>query len=215
MLYSILSLLLIAAPEPPGPGAAVLMVTHEIKGLPSDQIDLLASSLAQQFARSPFLKTVISGQELRSMMQMQASQDALSCNDASCLSEVAGALDAPILIWAALAKAGGMLSLNVTLMNVENAQTLARKSQLFVSMGDLQNGISGWGKSLTLKAFGPSAGDRFRQRRWLGWSLMVVGAAAGAANKWSRSGKPNLAIAVVADLLTFGGASWEAGAWLP
>jgi hypothetical protein len=191
------------------------MVSSQVKDVPSGQLDALASNLAAQFSATPFLDKVISGQELRQMMDMQATKDAMDCNDVTCLTEVAGALDAPILITALIAKAGDKLSLSVALLDVEKATVLARRHAVFDGIGAMHAGVAGYGKQLSLKAFGPSTGDRFRQRRWLGWALVALGTATGAANKWARQDKPNLGIAAAADLLTLTGLGWEAGAWLP
>jgi TolB-like protein len=94
---------------------------------------------------------VISGDDIRAMLDQQQMKDAISCENTSCLADLGGALDARYMISGKIAKTAAGVQVNVTLMDVYNARAVGREQRTITNLAKLSEEISG----ATRKLFNP------------------------------------------------------------
>lgn len=86
---------------------------------------LIATEIARRDAFD-----VISGEDLRRMVELEAEREAVGCtNDASCLAEVAGALGAQRVVFGDVTRLGSALIVSLTLLDSQSASAIGRSSQ--------------------------------------------------------------------------------------
>jgi len=75
--------------------------------------------------------SVISPSDITSMLEMQASKDALDCSDTSCLAEIGGALGVDQLIVGDVGRVGDRFVVSLRIVNARNPEALSRVNESF------------------------------------------------------------------------------------
>jgi hypothetical protein len=118
----------------PAPGAAaegnirVLLMDLVADGAPPETARSIGGLTAVQLAEDPTL-TVISGEDVRSMAELEANKQSLGCqSDTSCLAEIAGALDAELVVFGRVGALGDSVLVTLNLFDVKKAVAVGRVS---------------------------------------------------------------------------------------
>ena len=81
---------------------------------------------------------VLSGPDLRQMMDLQGQKSAVGCTgDASCIAEVAGALDAKLVLFGNIGYLGTTINLNLTLFDQAAGKNVGRRAVQAKTLEDL------------------------------------------------------------------------------
>jgi hypothetical protein len=102
-------------------------------GFNDKEISLVQGNIMALLQQSKRFKSIVGGADLRAMMDLEQQKSALGCGDASCLAELGGALGVPYLMTMSLGRFADQRVVNITIINVDEAQVLHRVSRVFVS----------------------------------------------------------------------------------
>lgn len=164
----VLSLVLLAAcaspPPPPSPPATVeaapartRMLVFDVKatgGVSPDTVQNITGLLAALLSEDPRLE-VLNGADLRSMMELEGEREKLGCEaNASCVAEVAGALDARFVVIADVGLLGSLINLNVSLYDQTKATNIGRRAVQANSLDALPGALRPVLASLVVQALG-------------------------------------------------------------
>ena len=108
----------------------VMLMDLEVKGADKKAVETFTGLLASELDRYPSLK-VVSGNDLRRMLELEAERVALGCDtevSASCLAEIAGALGADFVIYGEVAALGKSLVIQLNLADSAAANVLGRET---------------------------------------------------------------------------------------
>src|SRR5262245_14328576 len=81
-----------SAPDAPAPKLRVLVLDLQSVGVSGDDARLLSGVVAALAAENPHVE-IITGADLRRAVDLAAAKQDLGCDDATCLADLAGALD--------------------------------------------------------------------------------------------------------------------------
>lgn len=70
---------------------------------------------------------VISGADLRDLLDMEQQKAALGCEASNCMAEIGKALDVPFMLTAELGMIGGQAVFNLKILDIDRAEVLARE----------------------------------------------------------------------------------------
>jgi hypothetical protein len=182
----LLLLCLSASPALAEDEVRILVVDLQAKGavLPGDA-DILTGIVTTRLGRYP-KAAVLSGADIREMIALEAEKQAAGCDDASCLSEVAGALGAELIVTGQVGRLGDRYVVTMNLISVNDARAVGRET---VELGSL-SAAPGAVRPAVDKLVEPM-GERIGKPKdrlsfaevvdltltWTGWSLAGVGAA--------------------------------------
>lgn len=118
-----------AAPAPTSTAVRVMMLDLEGAGPNFGVARALGQVVAAEAAQAKGLE-ILSADEVRAVLQNEANKQLMGCDDASCLSELADAMDADLLVSGSLDETTGAPVLTLSLVNtralvVVNRATLA------------------------------------------------------------------------------------------
>ncbi len=130
------ALLLVASGARAAADVRILVVDLQPKGgvLP-DQAEIVTGLVTARLQRYPKV-AVVSGADIREMIALEAQKQTTGCDDASCLSEVAGALGAELLVTGTLGRLGEQYIVTLNLIDVTKASAVARAT---AEMNDLSD----------------------------------------------------------------------------
>jgi TolB-like protein len=120
-------------------GFAVTELDETVRGRLSDATVLGVDKLK--------LFDVISGDDVKAMLDQQQLKDALSCDSSSCLAELGGALDARYMINGKASKSSGGARITMTLLDVYEAKAIARDARE-MKLDAIENDVPGMAKKL-------------------------------------------------------------------
>lgn len=115
-----------------------LEAVHEVE---QSLANILNDSLAARLKASKRFGSILSGSDMRAMLDLEQQKQALDCDDQSCLAEIGGALGVPYLVHANLGRVGASYVLSVKLMDVNAAKVLGSHVLRLKSEDDLLDGI--------------------------------------------------------------------------
>ncbi len=114
-------------PEDEGP-IKVLLLDPKILNLDEKTAKLISSFITAELSQHPTLD-IISGEDMRRMMELEAEKQTVGCDDNNnCLAELAGALGADLVIYGELGKLGNQYMLQQSLFNTKAGKAMARIS---------------------------------------------------------------------------------------
>lgn len=93
------------------------------KDLPSTLATLSGAHLAKTGVFQ-----VVTGEEIRQMLSVEAAKMQLGCEDASCFAEIGGALGAPYVLTGTIGRLGRALVLGLSLVEIAKAKTVGRET---------------------------------------------------------------------------------------
>lgn len=113
----------------------VLVLAPSGGGITDDERTTIAGLIAVELETQEGLD-VVSARELQRMAELEAEKVQLGCNDASCLTELAGALGARYVVFGDAGKLGSLLVLNLSLFDSERA---ASRGRVAIKTRDLES----------------------------------------------------------------------------
>jgi len=138
------AIVLLTAPAPASdrPGVVVmdLVAVHEVE---QSLADILNDSLVARLKSTKRFGSILSGSDMRAMLNLEQQKQALNCDDQSCLAEIGGALGVPYLVHANLGRVGASYLLSIKIMDVNGAKVAGSHVQRLKSEDDLLDGIDG------------------------------------------------------------------------
>lgn len=87
---------------------------------------LVAEALGKELDRWPKKPRLATGNDIRTMVSLEADKASAGCDDAGCMAEIAGAFGARYVISGTLGKLGSDRILQLWLFDVEKSETLTR-----------------------------------------------------------------------------------------
>ncbi len=105
----------------------ILVLSMQAKGVPGAAAETVESLITVKLSEREQLN-VVSRADLAAALQVEADREVLGCNDESCLAEIAGALDARLVVHGDVSSLDGQLLITVSLFDAEQARALARES---------------------------------------------------------------------------------------
>jgi TolB-like protein len=100
------------------------VVPREVPASAAETIEgLLTVKLSERKALN-----VVSRADLAAALSMEADREALGCNETSCLGEIAGALDARLIVYGDIARVEDEVVVTLSLFDAEQASALARET---------------------------------------------------------------------------------------
>ena len=143
MLSALLSFVAMALPTmaaPPDagekPGMAVLDLALK-GGVDKNVGDMLNELVLARLNESGRFGTVLGGSDIKDLLTLEEQKTALGCDDDSCLAQLGGALGVPYLFTSSLGTFGGKFILTLKLTSVDDAEVLARRSEIIPDEGQL------------------------------------------------------------------------------
>jgi hypothetical protein len=118
--------------EPEGLDLAVMDLANE-GGFTSQQISLIQGNVLGTLQKSGRFTSMISGSDVREMLNLEQQKAAMGCADESCLADIGGALGVPYMITMKLGRFADQFVFNLTMIAVEDAKVLHRISQVLPS----------------------------------------------------------------------------------
>ncbi|MFZ9889484.1 MAG: hypothetical protein ACO3JL_18470, partial [Myxococcota bacterium] len=109
---------------------AAQIVTLDLKatgGVPPRLAKSLSPVLVAELARREGM-SVVSQDDVRALLELEADKAMLGCSDTGCMTELAGSLGAELLCTSTLGRVGGEYVVTTTLIQVEGAKVLRRST---------------------------------------------------------------------------------------
>jgi hypothetical protein len=113
-----------AAPLAPG-RARVLVIDFKPIDVPAATASTVTGLVAAGLGTYPTLD-VVSGEDVRNLIALEASRSAAGCDDASCLAEISDALGAQLVVSGTVARLGAATVVSINLFDASKAQALGR-----------------------------------------------------------------------------------------
>ena len=118
------------------PGMAVLDLALK-GGVDKNVGDMLNELVLARLNESGRFGTVLGGSDIKDLLTLEEQKNALGCEDDSCLAQLGGALGVPYLFTSSLGTFGGKFILTLKLTSVDDAEVLARRSEIIPDEGQL------------------------------------------------------------------------------
>jgi hypothetical protein len=131
-----------APPAPPAAPAAsarkfrVLVLQPTANRVDSAIVRAIESLVAVELSRVNAFD-VLSGADVKQMVELEGEKQAMGCNEASCLAELAGAMGANLVVFGDVAQLGSLTVVNLNLFDSEKARSRGRVSAQFRSEEEL------------------------------------------------------------------------------
>ncbi len=120
-----------SAPARTGKKASLAVFDFTLAGKVAPQNARMLADIATTEATRTGLYRVISQADVASLLGLEGQRQLLGCDDASCVAQIAGALDADRLLSGSVALVGHTTVVNVRLVDVKRSLTLAHESADF------------------------------------------------------------------------------------
>lgn len=108
-----------------------------VHGVKTSMARVLSDILLSNLTDSGRFSSVVSGEDIKQMLDLEQQKNALGCNDDSCMAEIGGALGVPFMAVPTMGKLGGQFVLNLKILDVEAARVRARVSRTVAREVDL------------------------------------------------------------------------------
>lgn len=111
----------------PAPRARMLVLDLTSNGVEKDVVKTVSSTLAVEL--SPYAAfDVLTSEDIRRSLELEVQRQMAGCDEASCLSELAGALGADLVIYGDAGKLGSLLVVNLNLFDTAAVRSVGRVS---------------------------------------------------------------------------------------
>ena len=114
----------VAAQE--GGRVKVLVLDVETKDLRPGEVETLTSLITAHLARYPQLD-VLSGADIKRLVDLEAQKQSAGCDEGSCLSEIAGAIGAQLVFFGQAGKLGGTIVVTLNVFDAQKGQAVGRQ----------------------------------------------------------------------------------------
>jgi hypothetical protein len=128
LLLVVLSIILAMpalAAEPAG-RVKVLVLDVETKDLRPGEVETLTSLITAHLARYPQLD-VVSGADIKRLVDLEAQKQSAGCDEGSCLSEIAGAIGAQLVFFGQAGKLGSTIVVTLNVFDANKGQAVGRQ----------------------------------------------------------------------------------------
>ena len=113
------------APQPPKK-IRTLVMDLKSNGVDADTVETISGLIAVTLDGDARLE-VLSGADVRQMIELESQKQAMGCaDDSSCLADVAGALGAELVVFGAAGKLGRLYNLNINLFDSSQSRSVGR-----------------------------------------------------------------------------------------
>ena len=129
------------------------------KGIDESVGGLLNETIISKLDASQRFSTIISGSDMRDMIDLEAQKSALGCEQDSCLAELGGALGVPYMMVSNLGRFGGQFILNIKIVSVEEAKVLGRVNKILKDEAAVLSALPGALQDVVDLAFGEEADE--------------------------------------------------------
>ena len=135
------------------PGLAVMDM--EVKaGFDEGVASMLNENMLGIINDSGVFGNVISGSDMRSMLDLEQQKAALGCEEDSCIAQLGGALGVPYMFSSSIGSFAGKFLLNVKIVAVDEAKVLARANAVLEDESALLSGLPDLVNEALEKGFG-------------------------------------------------------------
>jgi hypothetical protein len=104
----------------------VLVLDVETKDLRPGEVETLTSLITAHLARYPQLD-VLSGADIKRLVDLEAQKQSAGCDEGSCLSEIAGAIGAQLVFFGQAGKLGGTIVVTLNVFDAAKGQAVGRQ----------------------------------------------------------------------------------------
>ena len=127
------------------------------------------------------LFNVITGNDIRSMIEQQQLKEMMNCDAESCMAQIAGALEARYMLTGKVSKAGNSWTVNLTLLDVETAQAVDRQTATFSDEAKIIEEVGGGSKRLFNSILAKEGGVAFLKVSEAGADILLDGETVGTS----------------------------------
>jgi len=114
----------------PGPRASLAIMTLDVRGsVPRATAQILTEAVTDAVRRSQRFSTVMSADEIESMLSLEKQRQMLDCSSSSCIAEIAGALDVDQALMGSVSRLGRSYLLTLKLVDVRHVKVTASVSE--------------------------------------------------------------------------------------
>lgn len=138
------------AQENPGVVVMDLKAVHEVE---ESLAAILNDSLVARLKATGKFGSILSGPDMRAMLNLEQQKQVLNCDEQSCLAEIGGALGVPYLVHANLGKVGAKFVLSVKVMDVNGAEVVGSSLLRIKTEDDLLDGVDNGVDKAVAEAF--------------------------------------------------------------
>lgn len=173
-----LSLLLVSsliAAEP----LKVLVLDLRFEAVPESTARIVRDEIAVDMSRDERLD-VLSAEDLRSVISVDAEKKALGCDESSCLTEMGQALGARYIVHGSVAQLGKTTIIHLNLFDTEASRSVARETAEAQSPDDLLPELRSALARVRARMLGAPAAANMAVRDHEGWSMVGIAGAAAA-----------------------------------
>ena len=146
MNHLLFTLLLGAAPpvadkaaEPTGPKLAATDI--QCQELAPEKCRLVEDLLLASFSEDQRFSAVISGKDIRNLLDLEQQKAVSGCDEAACLAQLGNALKVGHLLISSLGMVGGQYSLSLRIMDTNAAKVVVRKQVMVASESGLPGAV--------------------------------------------------------------------------
>lgn len=127
---ALLSLLVVAAPQPARPRLAVLAL-KSVGDVNPGFAEAMTEAISAEIGARQFFDP-ISSAEITTLLGMERQKQLLGCGEeaASCMTEIAAALGAPYVLSGSLTRLEGIFQLNLQVLDSQRGRTVARSTKI-------------------------------------------------------------------------------------
>ena len=127
------------------------------------------------------LFNVITGNDIRSMIEQQQLKEMMNCDAESCMAQIAGALEARYMLTGKVSKAGSSWTVNLTLLDVETAQAVDRQTASFTDQAKIIEEVGGGSKRLFNSILAKEGGVAYLKVSEAGADILLDGETVGTS----------------------------------
>jgi len=116
-----------AAAAQPAPKPSVIVLDLQPTNADAQTAQLITDLVAVSLGRTKHFQ-VLTSEDVRSVVALEAEKHALGCDDASCLAEIAGAMGADYVLHGSVGALGALFVVNLNLFDSQQAKSIGRES---------------------------------------------------------------------------------------
>ncbi len=177
----------VVAPPPPPPSnpapllakavqERVLVLDFRNDSARADLVGIVRDSLVVQISRTRKFE-VLSSDDLRRLTDLEAQKQAVGCTDSSCLTELAGAVGARLVVFGNVGQLADITQINISLLDVGLAQVHGRETIEVTNLGEVPKRV----RRAAARLFGEAPAPPWGLVAWTGVATAGVGVAGAAA----------------------------------
>ena len=129
------------------------------KGIDASVGSLLNETIISKLDATGQFQSIISGSDMRDMIDLETQKMALGCEQDSCLAELGGALGVPYMLVSNLGRFGKQYILNIKFVAVEEAKVLGRVNKILADEAKVLEALPKALQEIVDSALGPVEDD--------------------------------------------------------